>query len=96
MDAIGAKLADPVDKVKFVVKRRSKAVLCPEYLLRQLRAYEELLSKSTGSLPYRHQIQLNSVTEALAVLRGDTEVRQGDIDVMAWLSNWINYDFNKV
>lgn len=36
------------------------------------------------------------MTETLAVLRRDTEVRQENIDVMAWLSKWINYDFNKV
>jgi len=96
MDAIDAKLPDPIEKVRFGVKRRPKAVSCPRILLRQLRAYEELLSKSTGSLPYRHQIQLNAVTEALAVLRGDIEIKQGDIDVIAWLSKWINYDFNKV
>ena len=96
MDAIDAKLPDPIEKVKFKVKKRPKTVLCPRYLLRQLRAHEELLSKSTGSLPYRHQIQLNAITEALAVLRGDTKVRQGDIDTVAWLSNWINYDFEVV
>jgi len=59
----------PIEKVKFKVKKRPRPVKCPEYLLRQLRAYEELLSKSTGSLPYRHQIQLNAITEASAVIR---------------------------
>ena len=47
-------------------------------------------------LPYRHQIQLNSITESLAVLRGDVEVGQGDIDCVSWLSKWINYDFKEI
>lgn len=96
MDAIDARLPDSVERVKFVVRRRPKAVLCPRHLFRQLRAYEELLSKSTGSLPYRHQIQLNAITESLAILSGQWEIRQEDIDTIAWLSKWINYDFNEV
>jgi hypothetical protein len=68
----------------------------PEHLLRQLRVYEELLSKSTGSLPYRHQIQLNAITESLAIIRGQREITQEDIDTIAWLSNWINYDFKEI
>jgi hypothetical protein len=67
-----------------------------EYLLRQLRAYEELLSKSTGSLPYRHQIQLNAITEALAVVQGEAEVTQEHIDTVSWLVRWANYDFKEM
>jgi len=96
MDFIDAKLPDPIEKVKFKVKKRPRPFKCPEYLLRQLRAYEELLSKSTGSLPYRHQIQLNAITEASAVMRADTEIRQVDIDTVAWLSKWINYEFKEL
>jgi len=66
----------------------------PQHLLRQLRAYEEALGKSSGSTPYRHQIQLISITEALAVLRGEYEITQEDINVIAYLCRWINYDFN--
>ena len=36
-------------------------------VLGQLRAYEELLSRSSGSLSYKHQIQLNAITESLAM-----------------------------
>jgi len=61
-----------------------------------LHVCEELLSKSTGSLPYGHQIQLNAITEALAVLRGDNEIKQEDIDTISSLSNWINYDFKEI
>ena len=96
MKAIDAKKPDLIETVKMLVKKRPKSVLCPEYLLRQLHVCEELLSKSTGSLPYRHQIQLNSITEALVILRGDSEVRQEDIDKIMELSNWINYDFKEL
>ena len=96
MDYIDAKRPDPINNVKFIVKRRPKAVTCPESMLRQLRVVEELLSKSTDSYPYRHQIQLNAITEALAVLRGDTEIRQDDIDCVSKFSKWINYDFKEV
>ena len=65
-------------------------------MLRQLRVYEKILSNDTGSQPYRHQIQLNSITEALAVLRKKKEVDQEDIDTIAELSNWINYEFNEM
>jgi hypothetical protein len=96
MNAIDAKTPDLIDTVKFAVKKKPQAVTCPENMLRQLRAYEELLSKSTGSLPYRQQIQLNAITEALAVLNGRNEIVQADIDTVAWLSKWINYDFNEL
>ena len=96
MNSIDARLPDLIENVRFKVVRKPKDVVCPEHLLRQLRAYEELLSRSSGSQPYRHQIQLNSITEVLAVLRGKNEVNQEDIDTIAELSNWINYDFKEL
>ena len=96
MNNIDSQTPDLINKVKFQIKRKTKTVICPESLLRQLRAYEELLSKSSGSEPYRHQIQLNAITEALVVLRENNEIIQEDIDTIAWLSNWINYDFKEV
>ena len=96
MDDIDARKPDPIDKARFQVNKRPRVVDVPEHLMRQLRAYEELLSKSTGSLPYRHQIQLNATTESLAIIRGHDEITQEDIDTIAWLSNWINYDFKEV
>jgi hypothetical protein len=71
-------------------------VSTPEYLLRRLRAYEELLSKSTGSLPCRHQIQHNAITEALAAIQSEAEVKQEHIDTISWLVEWINYDFKEM
>jgi len=96
MDDIDAKKLDCITEVKFKVNRRPKEVVAPEYLLRQLRAYEDLLSARSGSLPYRHQIQLNSITESLAVLRGDVKLKQDHIDTVSWLSKWINYDFKEI
>jgi hypothetical protein len=96
MDGIDAKKLDSITEVKFKVKRRPKEVIVHEHLLRQLRAYEELLSKSAGSLPYRQQIQLNAITEGLAVVRGDVELKQDHVDTIAWLSKWINYDFKEI
>ncbi len=96
MDAIDAKQPDPIDRVNLRIAKKPKEIHCPRHLLRQLRAYEELLSRSTGSLPYRHQIQLNAITESHAILRGDAEIRQEDIDAIARLSNWMNYDFKEI
>lgn len=96
MDDIEAKRPDPITKARFTVKKRPKEVSSPQHLLRQLRVYEELLSRSTGSLPYRHQIQLNAITESLAILRGRWEIIQEDIDTIARLSKWINYDFKEI
>ncbi len=93
MDNIDARKPDVIDKVTFKINKDPPVIRASEVLLRQLRVYEELLSKSTGSLPYRQQIQLNALTEAHAVLRCDIEVKQEDIDSIAWLLNWINYDF---
>ena len=47
-------------------------------------------------MPYGQQIQLNALTEAHAILRGDNEVKQRDIDAIAWLQNWINYEFKEL
>jgi hypothetical protein len=80
----------------FKVVKRPEEVRAPDCLLRQLRAYEELLSRSTGSLPYRHQIQLNAITESLAIIREHSEITQEDVDAIARLSNWINYDFKEI
>lgn len=96
MDDIDARRPDLINKISFHLEKHPKTVLAPIHLLRQLRICERMLSASTGSLPYRHQIQLNAITEALAILRGDTEIRQMDIDTISWLSNWINYDFKEV
>jgi hypothetical protein len=96
MDAIDSRKADPIEDVKFSVVRKPKTVACPEILLRQLRVCEELLSRSTGSLPYRQQVQLNAITEALATLKGESVVTQEDIDIVVWLSKWINYDFKEL
>jgi len=96
MDDIDAKRPDSIGKVKLVIKRQPKPIKTPENMLRQLRAYEESLSASTGSLPYRHQIQLNAITESLAIIRGHGKVTQEDIDTIANLSKWVNYDFKEI
>jgi hypothetical protein len=96
MDDIDAKRPDPVPELELRVKKKATPVLCTDHLLRQLRAYEDSLSRSTGSLPYRHQIQLNAIAECLAVLRGGRELTQLDIDTVARLSKWINYDFKEI
>ena len=82
-----------VNGLKFKVVKQPAIVSTPEHLLRQLRVYEELLSKSTDSLPDRHQIQLNAITTALAIVNGRNRILQEDIETISWLSNWINYDF---
>ena len=96
MDAIDCGKADHIEKTRFTINRKPKEVSCPEVLLRQLRVYEELLSKSTGSLLYRQQVQLKSITEALAILKGRSEILQEDIDTITWLSKWTNYDFKEL
>ncbi len=87
---------DTLSLVKINVNRRPPVTSGDSQLLRQLRAYEELLSSKTQSAPYRHQIQLNRLVEASAVLRNDNKVTQLDIDTIHRLSNWINYDFKEL
>jgi len=96
LDEIDAKKADIIGSIKLRVERKPKNVVCDPALLSQLRAYSELLSKETASEPYRHQIQLTSLPEAAAVLRGSSRVEQQDVETIHRLSNWINYDFKEL
>jgi hypothetical protein len=96
MDFIERREPDLIHKVKLKIKRNPHKVEMPGHLLRQLRAYEEMLGKSSGSTPYRHQIQLIGLTEALAILRDEKEITQEDIDIIAHLCRWMNYDFNAI
>lgn len=48
-DSIDAKLPDLLEKVRFKVEHHPPSVICPTHLLRQLRAYQDILSKSTDS-----------------------------------------------
>ena len=68
----------------------------PQPLIRQLRTYEEMLGKATSSTPYRAVIQLVSLTEALAILRGENKITQQDVDIVTFLCNWMNYNFNAI
>jgi hypothetical protein len=96
MDFIEKRKPDPIDKVKFKIRKNPQEVRMPQHLIRQLRVYEELLGSSLGSTPYRHQIHLISITEALAVLKGEDEITQDDIDIISYLCKWINYHFNSL
>jgi len=96
MDFIEKRKPDPIYKVKLKVIKNPWHVEMPQHLLQQLRVYEEYLGKSTGSTPYRHQIQLISITEALAILKGEREITQEDINIIGYLCNWINYNFNAI
>jgi hypothetical protein len=51
------------------------------------------ISSEHSELVQNHGTHL---TETLAVLRGDIEIKQEDIDTVAMLSNWINYDFKEL
>jgi hypothetical protein len=93
-DFLEKRLPDPINKVKFKIKRKPPPIEIPQILSKQLRIYEELLAKSTESTAYRATIQLISMTEALAVLREESEATQTDVDIIMYLCNWINYRFN--
>jgi hypothetical protein len=93
-DFLNKRQPDPIYKVKFKITKNPSRVEFPFHLAKQLYPYEELLGKSASSTPYRAVIQLNSMAEALAVLRGENVVSQEDIDVIGYLCNWINYQFN--
>jgi len=61
-----------------------------------LRGYSELLAEKTNSMPYRAQIQLRRLAKSSAVLRGDDRISQVDIDEVAKLCNWLNYNFEAI
>lgn len=87
---------DPIYKVKLRIVKNPPEIEIPYHLLKQLHAYEELLGKSTNSTPYRAVIQLVSLTEALAVLKGETVATQEDVDVISFLCQWLNYNFHMI
>jgi len=62
------------------------------------RRYERIFFSAfwVWGLKINHQIQLNAITETLVVFRGDNEISQEDIDTIAELSKWINYEFKEL
>lgn len=78
------------------MNKRPREIDMPIPLLQQLRIYEQLLGKSTNSMPYRGQIQLFSLIESLAVLKGEHTITQDDVNIIGYLSKWLNYDFNQI
>jgi hypothetical protein len=95
-DFLNKRQPDPIFDVNLKVKKNPQKIDLPYHLANQLYIYEELLGKSTDSTPYRAIIQLNSLVEALAVLRGENAVTQEDIDIIGFLCNWINYQFREI
>ena len=95
-DFLEKRKPDPIYKVKFKINKNPQHIEMPQHLLQQLHAYEELLGKSTNSTPYRAVIQLISMSEALAILRGENVLSQTDISIVGYLCNWINYNFNSI
>ncbi len=95
-DSIDRKQTSSTEKVRLKLVRNPPEISCPPPLMRQLRAYEDNLSALTDSAPYRHQIQLNAITEALAVIKGEREITQDHIDKIIQLSAWMNYNFKEL
>jgi hypothetical protein len=78
------------------INRRPPNVEANPELLKQLRGYSEILALYTNSMPYRAQIQLRRLVKSNAVLRGDDSISQVDIDEVAKLCNWLNYNFEAI
>jgi hypothetical protein len=87
---------DPIKKIRFKINKHPQRITVKPEFLNQLTVYARLLSDNVDSLPYRQQIQLDTLAEASAALRGDSQVRQVDIARVGYLSTWLNYKFNAI
>ena len=96
MKAIDSRLATPLGETRLNVVKRPKEVIWHPELLEQLRVYEEYLGKWSDATPYRAQIQLNALVEALAVRKGDSEIKQEHVSAITQLCHWVNHDFREL
>ena len=90
------KREDTLRKHEYIINKCPQPVKTSPILLHQLSVYGEALGKNTRAMPYRADIQLHTLAEALAIIEGCNELTQKHVDKIVSLLHYVNYDFNDI
>lgn len=90
------KIQDTIRNHGYRVNKYPSPVKTSPVLLHQLSVYGEALGKETRAMPYRADIQLHTLTEALAIIEGSSVLTQKHVDRIVELLHYVNYDFNDI
>lgn len=90
------KINDNIRDHKYIINKYPQPVKTSPVLLHQLSVYGELLGKDTRAMPYRADIQLHTLAEALAIIEGCDVLTQGHVDKIVSLLHYVNYEFNDI
>jgi hypothetical protein len=96
IDNLENKREDTLGKHKYIINKYPQPVKTSPVLLHQLSVYGEALGKDTRAMPYRADIQLHTLAEALAIIEGCNELTQKHVDKIVSLVHYVNYDFNDI
>jgi hypothetical protein len=90
------KIQDTLRNHKYIINKNPQPVKTSPILLHQLSVYGEVLGVKTRAMPYRADIQLHTLAEALAIIEGSSVLRQKHVDRIVELLHYVNYDFNDI
>jgi hypothetical protein len=90
------KIEDTLRKHEYIINKYPQPIKTSSVLLHQLSVYGEALGKDTRAMPYRADIQLHALAEALAIIEGCNELTQKHVDKIVSLLHYVNYDFNDI
>ncbi|MGB8781373.1 MAG: hypothetical protein WCD81_12090 [Candidatus Bathyarchaeia archaeon] len=96
MNNLENKVSDTIRNHPYVINKNPSPVKTSPVLLHQLSIYGEALGKETRAMPYRADIQLHTLAEALAIIENSNELTQGHVDRIVNLLRYVNYDFNDI
>ena len=80
----------------YTINKKPSSIKTSPVLLHQLSVYGEVLGKETRAMPYRADIQLHTLAEALAIIENANELTQEHVDRIVNLLRYVNYDFNDI
>lgn len=90
------KISDTLLNQDYRIVKNPSPVKTSPVLLHQLSVYGEILGKETRAMPYRADIQLHTLAEALAIIEGSDVLKQRHVDRIIQLLHYVNYDFNDI
>jgi len=76
------------------VNKHPSPIKTSPVLLHQLSICGEALGKETRAMPYRADIQLHTLAEALTIIENSNELTQEHVDRIFNLLHNVKYDFN--
>ena len=90
------KIQDSIRNREYILNKHPSPIKTSPVLLHQLSIYGEALGKETRAMPYRADIQLHTLAEALAIIENSNELTQEHVDRIVNLLHYVNYDFNDI